>query len=257
MPTLTAGRIVRRYKRFLADVTLADGTTVVAHVPNTGSMAGCWEPGAPVQLSHSDDPRRKLAWTLERVDMGGGWIGINTARPNAVIAEGIASGAIPPLAGYPRLRREVAYRAADGSAGRLDIGLGDDAQPFRPRVLVEVKNVTLLDGDCLRFPDARTERGRRHLDLLMAAVAEGLRGVMVFALNRPEGDRFAPAWAIDQAYGERLQQAAAAGVEVMALRLLHEADGIRVGASVPVDLQQDGSRQDGSRQGGFQQDGSG
>ncbi|HSQ06914.1 MAG TPA: sugar fermentation stimulation protein SfsA, partial [Chromatiaceae bacterium] len=100
---------MRRYKRFLADCELADGRTVTAHVPNTGTMVTCWAPGAPVQLSHSPDPRRKLPWTLERVDMGSGWVGDHTGRPNAVMAEGIAAGLIAGLAGYRVLRREVAY----------------------------------------------------------------------------------------------------------------------------------------------------
>lgn len=233
LPTLTNGRILRRYKRFLADVELADGSLVTAHVPNTGSMATCWSPGAPAQLSHSDNPRRKLAWTLERVDMGAGWVGVHTGRTNQVAAEGITAGKIAALAGYRELRREVGF-APDGiPRGRLDIGLfegpGDD-------VLVEVKNVTLLDGDALRFPDAVTERGRKHLDLLQAAVERGYRGVILFALNRPEGRRFTPARSIDPAYAERLNLVAAGGVEPIAVRIRHTDIGLEVGESLPVEL---------------------
>nr|WP_295880383.1 DNA/RNA nuclease SfsA [uncultured Thiohalocapsa sp.] len=227
------GRILARPNRFVAEVALAGGAQVRAHVPNTGTLMTCWVPGAPVQLSRAESPKRKLPWTLERVDMGGGWIGVNTLRPNQVMAEGIAAGCIPELAGYGRLRREVAFQAEAGEAGRIDIALEEGS---RPPALVEVKNVTLLDGAHLRFPDARSERGRKHLALLTAAVASGRRGVMLFALNRPEGERFGPAWDIDPAYGEALLAAAAAGVELLAVRMVHTADGIAVGAAVALDL---------------------
>lgn len=233
LPELHDGRILRRYQRFLADVELVGGRVVTAHVPNTGSMATCWNAGDPVQLSRSDNPRRKLAWTLERVDAGGGWIGVNTARPNHVIAEAVAAGRIAPLAGYRSLRREVHWRAEGCESGRLDLGL---AEGPRPDALVEIKNVTLLAGDRLCFPDAVSVRGRRHLGLLSAAVAAGMRGVMVFALNRPEGRRMTPAWDIDPAYGEALRAAAAAGVELLAVRLRHLPGAIVTGELVDVEL---------------------
>jgi len=214
---------------------------VTAHVPNTGTMATCWQAGAPVQLSYSDNPRRKLAWTLERVDMGGGWIGVNTARPNQVVAEAIGQSRLAPLRGYRSLRREVQFDAAAprqnaSERGRLDFGLSDATLPGAPDALVEVKNVTLLDGELLRFPDARSERARKHLNLLIAAVAMGFRGVMLFALNRPEGRGLAPAWDVDPLYAERLCEAAAAGVEVIAVRLVHGRDGIVTGELLPVEL---------------------
>ena len=233
LPTLTNGHILRRYKRFLADVELIDGSLVTAHVPNTGTMATCWFPGAPVQLSYSDNPRRKLSWTLERVDMGAGWVGVHTGRTNQVVAEGIAEGRIPSLAGYRNLRREVRFAPAGYPKGRLDIGLFEGPAAD---ILVEIKNVTLLDGDCLRFPDAVTERGRKHLDLLSAAVSCGYRGVILFALNRPEGARFAPARTIDPAYAGRLIEVVAAGVEVLAVRISHRDTGMEVAEALPVDL---------------------
>jgi sugar fermentation stimulation protein A len=207
-------------------------------------MATCWQPGAPVQLSYSDNPRRKLVWTLERVDMGGGWIGVNTARPNQVMAEAISQGRLEPLRGYRSLRREVQFdapgpatsRQVASDRGRLDFGLSDATLPGAPDALVEVKNVTLLDGELLRFPDARSERGRKHLSLLMSAVAMGLRGVMLYALNRPEGRGLAPAWDVDPLYAERLCEAAAAGVEVLAVRLVHGRDCIVTGELLPVEL---------------------
>lgn len=233
LPPLVDGRILRRYQRFLADVALADGTLVTAHVPNTGRMTGCWEPGAPVQLSHSDDPRRRLAWTLERVDMGQGWIGVHTGRPNAVLAEGIAAGLIPALAGYPRLRRELTYAPPGREPGRLDIGLF--AGPTLA-VLVEIKNVTLLAGERVLFPDAVSERGLKHLTLLQTAVGEGYRAVILFAINRPEGSRFAPARSVDPRYADQLRQVVAVGVEPLAIRLRHTPEGIEVGEALPVDL---------------------
>ena len=233
LPPLVRGRILRRYKRFLADVELEDGRTVTAHCPNTGTMRSCWEPGAPVQLSHSDNPRRKLAWTLERVDMGGGWIGVNTGLVNAVVAEGIAAGGVPPLTGYAVLKREVAVEFPGLPRGRLDISL---QRGKGPDALVEVKNVTLLEGDCLGFPDAVSERARKHLDLLLAAHEQGARAVVLFALNRPEGSCFTPAADIDPAYAQRLGEVVAAGVEALAVRIRHDDQGLEVGESVPVRL---------------------
>jgi sugar fermentation stimulation protein A len=209
------------------------GTLVTAHVPNTGSMATCWVPHARVQLSHSDESRRKLAWTLERVDMGAGWVGVHTGRVNGVMAEAIAAGLIPSLAGYRHLRREVGFSPPGQASGRLDIALGDGPAAD---VLVEVKNVTLLEGDYLRFPDAVTLRGRKHLDLLLAAVRGGLRGVLLFAINRPEGSRFAPAWSVDPGYAERLAEVAAGGVEILAMRIRHGDESLTVGAALRVDL---------------------
>jgi sugar fermentation stimulation protein A len=203
-------------------------------------MASCWEPGARVQLSHSDDPRRKLAWTLERVDLGGGWIGVHTHRPNQVIAEGILAGAIPELRGPGALRREVGFAPGGLPPGRIDLALGgpgSDGEGFDPRVLVEIKNVTLLVGSCLRFPDAVSARGLKHLNLLLAAVESGRRGVVLFAANRPEGDRVGPAWSIDPTYARRLSQVVEAGVEALAVRLVHTQDGIVTGPGLPVDLQ--------------------
>lgn len=172
--------------------------------------------------------------------MGGGWIGVHTARPNQVIAEGIAAGRIRTLAGYAHLRRELPYAPAGLPRGRIDIEL---SQGQRPDALVEVKNVTLLDGTCLRFPDAVSERGRKHLDLLLAAVRAGLRGLILFAVNRPEGDRVGPAWGIDPRYGRRLLEVIELGVEPLAVRLVHGPHTIETGEPLPLDL---GSPRDGT-----------
>jgi sugar fermentation stimulation protein A len=197
-------------------------------------MESCWEPGAPVELSYSDNPRRKLPWTLERVDMGNGWIGVNTMRTNGVIAEGVERGKIPQLLDYRLLKREVSFQGESGLSARFDMLLQQGGQPD---AFVEVKNVTLLDGDRVRFPDAVTERGRKHLDLLSEAVDKGLRAVLLFAVNRPEGDCFSPAETIDSAYSRRLREVVGHGVEALAVRIEHTGDGLWVGGPVPMDLE--------------------
>ena len=231
LPPLTDGRIIRRYKRFLADVELADGTRITAHCPNTGSMRTCWTEGAPVQLSHSDSPRRKLPWTLERVDMGSGWVGVNTHRVNAVIAEGAAQGRLPGLESLRNVIREVTIDAGDSSArSRIDLllsGAGAEA-------LVEIKNVTLLDGRLVRFPDAVSARALKHVRLLQKLVSPNRRAVVLFAVNRPEGEGFAPADDVDPQYATALKAAAANGVEIVAVRLAHGPQCIDVGRPVPV-----------------------
>jgi len=230
LPPLTDAVLVKRYKRFLADAVLPDGREVTAHCPNTGRMTGCWEPGAPVQLSHSDNPKRKLAWTLERVDMGSGWIGVNTHRVNSVVAEALDQGQIPNLEHYARLRREVQVTLND-ELSRLDLVLDQGQQPD---AYIEVKNVTLLAGDKLQFPDAVTTRGYKHLQALRQLVANGNRGIMIYAINRPEGRCFEAAEAIDPKYASALRQAMNDGVEVIPLRLQHTASGIE--ASSIIDL---------------------
>jgi sugar fermentation stimulation protein A len=233
LPPLTDGLMLRRYKRFLADVRLADGAVVTAHCPNTGSMKGCWSPDAPVQLSRADNPRRKLAWTLERVDMGRGWVGVNTGRVNAVMAEALEQGGIAELAGYARVRTEVTCSRPGHPRSRLDLRLEQGAAP---PAWIEVKNVTLLDGHRLRFPDAVSARGLKHLELLAALAAQGDRAVMLFALNRPEGVCFSPARDIDPAYAQALIRVEALGVEVLARRIEHTAEGMVCAEAVPVDL---------------------
>lgn len=236
LPPLFDGKIIRRYKRFLADVELDDGRMVTAHCPNTGSMRGCWEAGAPVQLSHSDNPRRKLAWTLERVDMGQGWIGVHTGRTNPVVGEALRAGGIASLAGYTEVRGEAACQLPGLPRSRLDFHLSDGPAAD---VWVEVKNVTLWDGgERLLFPDAVTERGLKHLELLAAVCARGARGMMIFALNRPEGNSFAPASAIDPAYASTLRRVVReVGVEVIALRIQHLPQALRLGEEVALQLE--------------------
>jgi sugar fermentation stimulation protein A len=234
LPPLINGRILKRYKRFLADIELPDGEVVTAHCPNTGSMLGCWQPGAQVQISYSDNPKRKLAWTLERVDMGQGWIGVHTGRTNPVIEEALRAGCIEQLNGYRCIRREVKYQPSTGENARFDFFLSEGDGP---NAWVEVKNVTLWQGGDLCFPDAVTLRGRKHLELLAAACGQGYRGIMIYALNRPEGVCFKPADEIDSGYGETLRRVVYdAGVEVLALRIGHGENTMQVEGAVEVVL---------------------
>jgi len=203
---LVEGRLVRRYQRFLADVELADGRLVTAHTPNTGSMQQCAEPGLPVLLSHSDNPKRKLEWSWELVQVNGYWVDINTHRANRVVEEALRAGSIPGLDGYS-VRPEFPY-----GQSRIDFLLerGDE------RVLLEVKNVTLCcEAQLACFPDAVTLRGQKHLRELMQAKQEGWRAVILFLVQRGEAESFAPADSIDPVYGQLLREASACGVEIL------------------------------------------
>lgn len=222
---LLRGTLVRRYKRFLADVVLEGGEAVTAHCPNSGSMLSVDAPGAEVWLSRAPDPRRKLAYTWELIRPGvGSLVGINTARPNALAAEAIATGAIAELAGYESVRREVRL----GANARIDLLL--EARD-RPKCFVEVKNVTLKRPSrpgLVEFPDCVTARGVKHLVELAAAAASGHRAAMLFIAQRDDADRFAIAHDIDPGYAAALAAASAAGVEVLCYRCAVDLDQIRV-----------------------------
>ena len=233
LPTLTDGRIISRYKRFLADVELSNGETVTAHCPNTGAMQGCWEPGAPVQLSASDNPKRKLKWTLERVDMGAGWIGVNTHRVNAIMSNFISDNTIPGLTGYSDLKREPTYNVDGFDRSRFDILL---TKPDHQPCFVEIKNTTLFRNGEIQFPDAKTSRGKKHLELLQHATKNGYRSVILFAVNRPEGNLFRVAADIDPAYHQALVESSENGVDLFAFRIRHTQIGVEPGGRLPISL---------------------
>ncbi|PLX82348.1 MAG: DNA/RNA nuclease SfsA [Desulfuromonas sp.] len=222
---LLAGILVRRYKRFFADVELEDGRVVTAHTPNTGSMKQCAVPGHRVLISRADNPARKLAYTLELIRVNGHWVDTHTHRTNRVVEEGLRSGTIPELAGYA-VTPEYRY-----GESRIDFLLeGDDE-----KILVEVKNVTLCcSPDVAGFPDAVTTRGQKHLRELMEARRQGLRGVIFFLVQRGEAQAFCPADAIDPEYGSLLRQASAEGVEALAYRSVVSAEENRIGTRIPV-----------------------
>jgi sugar fermentation stimulation protein A len=211
--SLIEGRLVRRYKRFLADVELTSGETVTAHCANPGSMMGLDAPGTRVWLSLSDNPKRKLkySWELLQVDLGRGpaMVGINTSHPNRIVADAIGAGAVEELAGYATLRQEVKY----GRNSRIDILLGHED---RPPCYVEVKNVHLMrDAGFAEFPDSVTARGAKHLAELSDMVAAGARAVMFFLVQRDDAERFGLAGDIDPHYAQCFEAARRAGVETL------------------------------------------
>lgn len=211
---LLEGRLIRRYKRFLADVRLSDGEEVTAHCPNTGSMLGCQPDNGRVWLSQSDNPKRKLKYTWELVETSPGVIAcVNTARPNQQARHAIEMGVVRELAGYTDCRSEVRYGA---EKSRIDLLLTGHCE--RADAWVEVKNVTLAESGQGYFPDAVTERGQKHLRELMAQVAKGDRAVLLFVVNHTGIEQVRPADHIDARYGQLLRQAREAGVEILAYR---------------------------------------
>ena len=234
---LVPGRLVRRYKRFLADVELEGDGLVTAACPNTGSMLGCCEPGSRVWLSESDSPTRKYRHTWELVEARvarrgrGVMVGINTGLPNRLVAEAIEAGVIAELGGYAAIRREVPFGE---ERSRIDLVL---ESPSRPACFVEVKNVTAaVEAGVALFPDAVSARGTKHLRELVRLKAQGLRPVLVFCVQRGDVREVRPADAIDPLYGATLREAVAAGVEVMAWRAKVTARAIALETRIPVTL---------------------
>ena len=220
------GRLLRRYKRFFADVELADGSMVTAHTPNTGSMQQCAVPGHEVLLSRSDNPKRKLAYTLELIRVDNRWVDTNTHRANRVVEEGLRTGTVSGLAGYSV---QPEFRFGDS---RIDFML----ESKNDKVLLEVKNVTLIDDSgraC--FPDAVTVRGQKHLRELMAGVEQGWRGIMFYLVQR-SAETFAPADHIDPEYGKLLRRAVAAVVEVIAMRTVISPESVQLERVIDVEL---------------------
>lgn len=225
---LVPGRLIRRYKRFLADIQLPAGV-VTAACPNTGSLLGCCDPGSRVWLSESDKPTRKYRHTWEIVEVGKVLVGINTGLPNALVEEAIASGTIAELAGYANVRREVGFGE---ERSRVDLVL---EHPARDACYVEVKNVTAAaSGGVALFPDCVSERGAKHLRELMRLKAAGLRPVQVFCVQRGDVNEVRPADRIDPEYGRTLREALAAGVEVLAYRAKVTPAEIALEERIPV-----------------------
>ncbi|MFK7929199.1 MAG: DNA/RNA nuclease SfsA [Myxococcota bacterium] len=226
---LTPATLLRRYKRFLADVRLEDGTELTVHCPNSGRMTACWAEGVPCRLRHSSNPKRKLAWTLEQTFMNDTWVLVDTSLPNKIVEGWIRDDRIEELTGYPTLEREV----KEGTS-RIDLRL---LHPDRPPCWVEVKNVTLLHDDgVLRFPDAVSDRALKHVHALVERVEAGERGVLFFHVGRGDGSQVEPADHVDPRYGAALRDAAQRGVEVIAGRLQLSPAGKAYGGPVSVVL---------------------
>jgi sugar fermentation stimulation protein A len=221
--------LVRRYKRFLADVILEDGSELTVHCPNPGSMTGTKAPGSAVRCSTSDNPKRKLEHTLEMIRVGRVWVGLHAAKANDVARRALETGAYAPFRGYEKIEREVSVE--EGS--RFDFRLL--GHPDRHEACwVEVKSVTLCDDRRARFPDAVTVRGKRHLEHLMARVKAGDRAALLYIVQRADADSVAPAEDIDPEYAKTLREAAVAGVEIHALSARVLGDRIRLERSLPV-----------------------
>lgn len=226
---LHPGRLIRRYQRFLADVELDDGKVVTAHCPNSGSMKGCNAAGSPVLISKNDAPHRKLHYTWELVKANGAWVGINTGFPNRLVREGIETGVVEELQGYGTIRPEVRYGE---EKSRIDLLLQGPAG----LCYVEVKNVTMVEGELALFPDAVTTRGQKHLRELMEMVRQGHRAVIFYVVQRPDGHGVAPADTIDPEYGKLLRLATANGVEPIAYRARVTPEEILLTHRLPVVL---------------------
>jgi sugar fermentation stimulation protein A len=224
---LARGRLVQRYKRFFADVVLDDGAAVTAHCPNPGAMLGLNTPGLGVWLSRSDDPKRKLAHTLQLVEADGGLVGVNTMTPNTLVAEALANDWIAEVTGYASVRREVRY----GANSRVDFLL---ESPDREPCWLEVKNCHLRrNGTLAEFPDCVAARSLKHLGDLSAEVAKGARAVQLFVIQRTDCDEFEACHDLDPAYAAGLSAAADQGVEVLCYACDISPEEIRIARRIP------------------------
>jgi sugar fermentation stimulation protein A len=226
-PPLIPGRLVRRYKRFLADVALEGRGEVTVHCPNPGRMTGLDAPGARVWLSLAGNLKRKLPHTLELVEAGDSLVGINTQHPNRLVEEAIRAGRIEELAGYASIRREVVY----DERSRIDLLL---SAPGRPDCYVEVKNVHLRRSALAEFPDTVTARGARHLGAMRRQVAAGARAVLVYVVQRTDCAAFAVAGDIDPAYAQAFRDALAGGVEAICRACAISLDRIELALPLPI-----------------------
>lgn len=230
---LIEGTLIRRYKRFLADVTLVSGEVITAHTANTGAMLGCAEPGSKVWLSRSDNPKRKYPLSWELVEVAPGvTVGINTQLPNQLVHEGIENDVITSLQGYADIRREVRYGT---EASRIDLLLTGHAT--QADCYVEVKNVTaVVDGGIALFPDAVSVRGTKHLRELAGMVEQGYRGVILFCVQRCDVREVRPADAIDPLYGRTLREVMRKGVEAMAYQAQVTPEQVVLHCPLPVQV---------------------
>jgi len=224
---LVHGRLIKRYKRFLADVRLDDGREVTAHCTNSGTMKSCLEEDAELWLTPVDDPKRKTRFTWEMILINGDWVGINTSNPNALAFEWLSEGLIPGLQDMTGLKREVKWEDS-----RFDLyGHGPSGPCF-----VEVKNVSLKEGDRALFPDAVTERGRKHLNTLIRVKLSGMRAVMLYVVQRMDVKIFSPAREIDPLYGKALDEAVRQGVEIFVAQAKVTPEDITFHRTLPIEL---------------------
>ena len=224
---LVHGTLIKRYKRFLADMKLDDGTVVVAHCINSGSMLSCLENGADVYLTPVNDPKRRTKFTWEMIKINNDWVGINTLHPNRLVYEAISRGKIEGLEGFTNVQREVKF-----GDSRFDIYAENESE----KCFIEVKNVTLKEGNHALFPDAVTTRGKKHLLTLIKVKESGMRAVMLYIVQRSDVNIFAPAKDIDPQYTNALKQAIENGVEVFAVRAKVSPGKIELTGKIPVEI---------------------
>ncbi|WP_232223782.1 DNA/RNA nuclease SfsA [Desulforegula conservatrix] len=228
-PKLIPGILVKRYKRFLADIKLDDGTIITAHCPNSGSMKTCSEPGMGVWISESANPKRKLSCTWEIIEMPGSMVGVNAILPNRLVKDAITYGLIQELSGYSEIIPEIT--TSEGT--RLDLCLrSHECKPC----YIEIKNSTYVEEGRACFPDAVTSRGKKHVEELERLANEGFRSVILFIVQRMDSECFSPADHIDPAYGKSLRKAVANGVEIIAYDTLIDLKGINIRNKIPVML---------------------
>lgn len=217
-PPLHSGILLKRYKRFFAEVKLSTGEIVTAHCPNTGPMTDVYIPGNPVLLSYSNNPKRKLAYTWEMIQINQTWVGVNTALPNRVIKLALEKYLFPQLGNYKQIFPEVSYQ---GGKSRVDFVL----QGGEKTIYLEVKNTTWNQGNLALFPDTVTTRGQKHLKELMGILPES-RGIMLYFINRSDCNRFSPGDSVDKVYGELLRSAVNKGLEILPCRFEITPEGI-------------------------------
>ena len=228
-PQLIPGTLVKRYKRFMADVKLKSGEIVTAHCPNSGSMQECCDPGRPVYLSFHDNPKRKLKYTWELIEMPTSPVGINTLVPNRLVMKSITNGMVADLKDYDNIVREV--KTPNNS--RLDLLLTKGDQD---RCFVEIKNCTLVKEGVAFFPDAVTSRGLKHLVEMRSLVSAGTRCVMFYLIQRMDAKIFKPADHIDPAYGRELRQAIKCGIEILVYDVHIDLEAITLNRKIPYKL---------------------
>jgi sugar fermentation stimulation protein A len=232
-PPLVPGILVKRYKRFFADIELASGEIITAHCPNTGPMIGVYLPGNPVFVSPSDNPKRKLAYTWELIqvcDTVPTWVGVNTGLPNRVIKLALELGLFSDLGNYSEIKPEVVY--GKDKKSRVDFWLSGEESP----IFLEVKNTTWAKDNLALFPDTVTERGQKHLRELMEVVRLGSRAVMLYFINRGDCTDFAPGDSADRVYGQLFRQAINVGVEILPCRFDVTPEGIRYLGLAKLDI---------------------
>jgi len=229
LPRLIPGKLIKRYKRFLADIQLETGEVVIAHCANSGSMRGCATPGSPVWISQSDNPKRKLNYTWELIQSKDSMIGVNTLVPNRLVKASIENGLISEFKGYTRVTAEV--KTSDHT--RLDLLLENGAGK---RCYVEIKNCTLVEEGVAMFPDAVTSRGQKHLDELVDLKARGHRAVIFYLIQRMDAKEFTPAAMIDAVYAQKLGHAVENGVEIITRDTTIDTGYIALRRAVPVRL---------------------